>query len=367
MIKKTQKTMIKIGNADIVNIYVGDSGATAVYVGNDLVWSGGTAHDYSLDYFTAVALESGSYSWNVSNVEYSLNDGSWTAWDSANGLSVSQGDKVRFRSSTNTSYNGKTFGSTGNFNLEGNSMSLFYGDNFSGVTSNLGDSAFNSTFKNNIKLINAENLIFPALRIGQRTFYYTFYGCTSLVKAPKELPATTINNWSYHSMFAECSALTQASKFLVTGTTTQQAFNSTFANCKSLVVPPELELHTLGQGELVFCFMGCSSLATPIKLPATTLTSACYQQLFAECTSLTTAPELPAATLTSQAYDGIFSGCTSLNYIKCLATNISATNCTRNWVNGVAATGTFAKDPSMSSWTTGVNGIPSGWSVEDAS
>ena len=59
----------------------------------------------------------------------------------------------------------------------------------------------------------------------------------------------------------------------------------------------------------------------------------------------------------------MFNGCSSLSYIRCIATDISASNCTYNWVNGVAASGTFKKASSMSSWTTGNNGIPSGWTV----
>ena len=62
----------------------------------------------------------------------------------------------------------------------------------------------------------------------------------------------------------------------------------------------------------------------------------------------------------------MFYNCTSLSSIKCLATDISASYCTQNWVNGVAATGTFIKDPNMSSWPIGVSGIPSGWTIQDA-
>ncbi len=51
---------------------------------------------------------------------------------------------------------------------------------------------------------------------------------------------------------------------------------------------------------------------------------------------------------------------------KVVATDISEANCTNEWVNGVAATGTFVKNPSMSEWTTGISGIPSGWTVQDA-
>ena len=85
--------------------------------------------------------------------------------------------------------------------------------------------------------------------------------------------------------------------------------------------------------------------------------------MFSNCTSLTNAPELPATTLETDCYSYMFYGCTKLKYIKCLATDISVTNCTSNWVNGVAATGTFVKSLNMSEWTTGINGIPEGWTV----
>lgn len=101
-------------------------------------------------------------------------------------------------------------------------------------------------------------------------------------------------------------------------------------------------------------------------MPATTLVNYCYQYMFYNCTALTTAPTLPATTLTQYCYYSMFQGCTNLNRIECLATNISALNCTVNWVANVAATGTFIKNPSMSSWTTGSSAIPLGWTVEDA-
>jgi hypothetical protein len=73
--------------------------------------------------------------------------------------------------------------------------------------------------------------------------------------------------------------------------------------------------------------------------------------------------------LANYCYYKMFNGCTALNEIKCLATDISATNCTSSWVNGVAEAGTFIKHPNMTSWptgTAGVNGIPNGWEVVNA-
>ena len=113
-------------------------------------------------------------------------------------------------------------------------------------------------------------------------------------------------------------------------------------------------------------FQGCENLIEAPVLPATTLANNCYYQMFSYCTSLTTAPVLPAATLAQACYNGMFNGCSSLNYIKCLATNISAPACIESWTKNVASTGTFVKNQSMSDWTIGNNGIPSGWTVEDA-
>ena len=62
----------------------------------------------------------------------------------------------------------------------------------------------------------------------------------------------------------------------------------------------------------------------------------------------------------------MFKGCTNLNYIKCLATDISASSCLNYWVDGVASTGTFVKAASMTSWRTGESGIPNDWTVQDA-
>jgi hypothetical protein len=61
----------------------------------------------------------------------------------------------------------------------------------------------------------------------------------------------------------------------------------------------------------------------------------------------------------------MFSGCTKLNNVTCLATNISANNCTYGWLTGVAATGTFTKAGEMTGWTRGGDGIPEEWTVND--
>lgn len=107
--------------------------------------------------------------------------------------------------------------------------------------------------------------------------------------------------------------------------------------------------------------------ASELILPATTLSMACYGSMFQGCTSLTTAPALPATTLADNCYTVMFGNCSNLNNIKMLATDISATECLDNWVNGVSATGTFVKNPALSEETIGrgVSGIPVDWTVLD--
>jgi len=113
-------------------------------------------------------------------------------------------------------------------------------------------------------------------------------------------------------------------------------------------------------------FGDCTSLTSvQSELPATTLANMCYLAMFMGCSGLTTAPQLPATTLANYCYQSMFRDCWKLNYIKCLATDISAYECTWNWVYDVPSSGTFVKAASMT-WPSGDSGIPSGWTVIDA-
>jgi bacteriorhodopsin len=114
-------------------------------------------------------------------------------------------------------------------------------------------------------------------------------------------------------------------------------------------------------------FQGCTSLTTAPQIYATELATSCCYGMFQGCTSLTKSPVLLAKTLKTSSYRYMFYGCSSLNSITCLATDISATNCTNGWVTNVASSGTFTKAASMTSWTTGNNGIPIGWTTVDYS
>ena len=207
---------------------------------------------------------------------------------------------------------------SGNFNVGGNTMSLLYGSNFTG-----------------------EETTLPVVSSMWRSLRGIFYGANKLISAEDLLlPATTLTNYCYQQMFYNCTSLTTVPSNLLPATTlTSNCYNSMFS--------------------------GCTSLTTAPTLPATTLANNCYQSMFSSCSSLTTAPALNATTLIERCYMNMFAGCSSLSSITCLATNISASACTQNWLNNVSATGTFYKDPNMSSWDRGTSGIPSGWTVQN--
>ena len=61
----------------------------------------------------------------------------------------------------------------------------------------------------------------------------------------------------------------------------------------------------------------------------------------------------------------MFQGCTNLNYIKAMFTSDPSSSYTSNWVSGVSSTGTFVKNRAATWTNTGVNGIPTGWAVEE--
>ena len=416
--------MIKIGDLDIDKLYLGSSDDVKVYLGDTLLYPQGQ-HDYSQDYFTIVSeedrntisLKNTGYTnsssmdsyWKSVTISASTDGGStWRKFTtSRNGTAtfgtINKGDKILFKSitskfsNTNSAYH--YFNSTKNISAEGNILSLLYGDDFlsydslPSISSKEKDKTqqLGCIFKGNKKIISAENLILKPTTLSPKCYASMFEGCTSITTAP-ELPATTLANNCYSNMFKNCTSLTKAPTSIGVSSTiiadfccylmfesctsittapelpattlANDCYGNMFEGCTSITTAPELPATTLANGCYSNMFKNCKSLTTAPELPATTLANNCYRDMFNSCTSLTTAPELTATTLAYSCYARMFYGCTSLSTITCLAIDISASYCTENWVNGVADIGTFKKHSNMSSWTTGVNGIPSGWAVE---
>ena len=102
-----------------------------------------------------------------------------------------------------------------------------------------------------------------------------------------------------------------------------------------------------------------------LVLPATTLTEGCYDNMFSGCKGIEKAPELPAPTLVKDCYQEMFAGCSKLNYVKCLATDISAEGCTKNWLTnaGTEATGEKVLETLVPMTSGSDDGVPDGWTA----
>lgn len=369
--------------------------------------------DYSRQYFTTEALDSGVISFFIAygidtnllqSMSYSLDDGkTWTTVNNEHNkahsisidVNVSEGDKVLWKGYGIALCDGNdeicSFECEIGINVYGNIMSLLYGDDFVGKTE-LPNASYNFyelfsyDVNNGANVVSAKNLILPATILTQGCYSYMFYGCTGLIYCP-ELPATTLSNYCYDRMFCDCTSLTESPE-LPAITLSVNCYCEMFAGCASLKQAPELQARNLAsgcyEGMFLNCalttapelpatrlydscyqvmFQGCRSLRVAPKLPAINLADDCYHSMFYNCTSLIEAPELPALVLRDSSYQNMFQGCTSLNYIKCLATDISASYCTYNWVNNVSSAGTFIKADNMTSWTRDNNGIPVAWNA----
>ncbi len=247
-----------------------------------------------------------------------------------------------------------------------------YSNMFNGCTSltsapvlsatTLAEGCYSYMFQFCSSLSTAQSVL-PATALTQSCYISMFYD-TALV-TPPSLPATVLAEDCYQYMFKRCHSLTSAPNLPAT-TLAYECYMQMFMECTSLTVAPNLSATTLTEECYREMFWGCTSLTTAPIISATTLETNCCYGMFDGCSSLTTAPTLSATTLTQGCYQGMFMNCTSLNSVTCLATSISATDCTSYWMHNVAASGTFTKASSMSSWVTGSNGIPNGWTVMNA-
>ena len=197
-------------------------------------------------------------------------------------------------------------------------------------------------------------------------YNYEFYklfqdGCKSLVKAP-DLPATTLTERCYMNLFVGCG-LTEPTALPAT-ILAVRCYQNLFNGCKSLVYGPELPATKMVDNCYANMFLNCSSLTTAPELPSKTLANGCYQGMFYTCTSLTKAPELPATTLVTDCYKNMFGNCSNLNYIKAFFTTTPSSSYTANWVKGVASSGTFIKNKNATWNVTGINGVPTGWTIQ---
>ena len=384
-------------------------------------------YDYSKDYLTFVALESGTFTLTIGknvptslleDVSYSLDKGkTWTTvqnqdneevvittpivesynnvlWK-GNGISTSIATSSTVAADRPAS--SAIFSSDGKFNIEGNIMSLLYGSNYQNQTSFENDStsnfallfySYNTETKANI--VSIENLVMPVSEMKETSYLRMFQGCSELTKSCK-LPATTLADYCYTAMFYNCTSLTTAPELPAT-TLATSCYSQMFQGCTSLTTPPRiLPAMVLTRECYLQMFWECSSLTSIPELPATTLAYQCYRNMFGYCTGLGEINiELPEATLAEMCYHWMFAYCSNitkapdiltttlsannpfrtmfidckkLSYIKAMFLTTPSNSYTLGWVNGVASKGIFVKHIDATWTNTGNNACPSGWTV----
>ena len=278
------------------------------------------------------------------SLEYSKNDGEWTAYTVGNSIDLTDGDHVSFRS---TKEDNKFSDRDGNYIVSVSGE---------GKISVSGDICY---------LLNKSAKAVTSY--GSGVFYNLFYECEHLTDASKlKLPDFTADH-CYTNMFDGCTSLT-AAPALPAETLTEACYYEMFNGCKSLISAPTLSAKTLAKSCCYRMFNSCKSLTSaPDILPAETLAEGCYTSMFRNCSSLEKAPVLPAKTLVTECYEQMFDGCEKLNYIKALFTTAPGTDFMTNWVRYVASAGTFVMNKDAE-WTaadnTGTSGIPSGWTIQ---
>lgn len=309
-------------------------------------------YDYSKEYLTFFALENIEVSFTGTGLYYSLDYGhTWIEY--IDPILVYKGDYIMFKGEMTPTGSTSALGSnldqrgigrfvcSGKFKASGNIMSLLFGDNFIGQLSLSGKNcAFSNLFRNNTNLISAKNIILPATTLSIACYFETFEACSSLIDTPK-LPAKTLSSECYRDMFGNCISLMEISDDLTTTSTSlaTYCFSGMFKRTGITIAPP---------------------------LPHMTLANNCYAWMFYECPNLISCI-LPATTLVSTCYNKIFYNCPKLNYIKAMFTTTPSGSYTLEWVYGVPSSGTFVKNSSATWNVTGINGVPTGWTIETAS
>ena len=173
---------------------------------------------------------------------------------------------------------------------------------------------------------------------------------------------TIEDDYEFNSLFSGCANITDVSGLVLPSNTTNWCYANMFIDCTQLKSTPVLPATSLNKWCYSSMFAGCTNLSSAPALPATGLAQYCYYCMFYGCNDLKNAPTLSASTLTDWCYNSMFYDCSKLSSMGVNFTEWSPSTATSNWVNGVAATGTFVKPSSLSAIFDN-NHVPNDWST----
>ena len=233
---------------------------------------------YENQYLTFEVIEGGKVVWSVVNnlaaktIQYSLDDGmTWESITSSRDnpfFEVNAGDKILFKG-TNSNYatyprTNKFYGSTIKYNIYGNIMSLFYGDDFIGKEEFPSTSSTITDIFRQTNVVEAHNLILPAKTMTPFCYSGMFLNCKQLISAPK-LPSRIMAEKCYAAMFDECELLETAPELLAV-TLADYCYLNMFNGCTSLnYIKMTAKDTARGSGSLMDWVDGVSSSGTFVK------------------------------------------------------------------------------------------------------
>lgn len=317
---------------------------TRIHKGTELIAETPLTMDESLTIVGATSISVEDIGTATHNLEYY--DTSVGSWSAMTGTITPQG-KIYLRGNIHT----KDVNNYCHIVVDNNTAGdVYIGGNLGSINGGhrvcTSDTIFASLFRDNLYTVIgnntfAPNLILPYMSGIGGVYERLFMGTMFTADIPTELLSTTgVAKGAFNSAFRETN-IEKAPRLPVSKVIPSTCYANMFNNCSLLRDVYEIDLSADEIGR-----------------------EACLQ-MFYNCERLENAPVLNIATLSNGCYKNMFKGCSNLNEITCFATDISATDCTYDWVNGVSATGYFFKSANMSGWTTGTSGIPAGWDVVD--
>ena len=171
-------------------------------------------------------------------------------------------------------------------------------------------------------------------------------------------------DWCFYTLFMFCHALLTCPA-MPAASLGLCCYRDMYAFCYGLTTMPSLSAKTLAPNCYQSMFRNTPNLVNVTDLPAVTVTSNCYSNMFAG-SGITRSPKIYAATLESNSCYHMFYGCEALNSIEVAFrvwdTHFNLDSFTKDWVAGVASSGTFVKPLSLPE-EFGTSRIPENWTV----
>lgn len=240
--------------------------------------------------------------------------------------------------------------------LDTRKLDLVFSSMFSGCTSlndltNLNDYLNVTNFPyGSKKTSNTANMSF-------NRFKNMFYGCSSLTSLPVFVSDGTLNNTTVRDY----------------ANSTGNEFEGMFKNCTSLTgnitiqMSIDQDFSHSGGNYFQYMFQGCSGI-TGVTINCNAGNYMAWGSAF-NGTGLTSATLNLTGELAEHELDNMFYSVGTLSYVKLMCTGANfGTGYTNNWLQGVAASGTFVMngDATYDTSTRGASTVPEGWTIETA-